>query len=303
MRKMVKKFSVGLLLLVLIFSLVGCTQSDKQVVVASKPHTEQYILAEMISQLIEAHTDIKVVRNLGIGGGTSNIHPAMLKGEIDIYPEYTGTGWLFMLKRELINDPNELYKAVKEEYQKEYNITWLDLYGFNDTYALAVKKTLAEELNLETYSDLAGKSNQLTFGAEYDFYEREDGFPGLVNTYGFDFKDTKELDIGLKYQAIATDQVDVINAFSTDGLLQKHDLKVLVDEKNFFPAYHAATLVRNETLEKYPELKEVLNKLSGKISEEEMTQLNYYVENDKKDPKDVAKEFLEGKGLLGYGNN
>jgi len=295
---MIKKISFGVLVLLLIFSLIGCTQGEKKVVVASKPHSEQYILAEMISLLIETNTDIKVERKLGIGGGTSNIHPALLEGEIDIYPEYTGTGWLFVLKEELINDPDELYQAVKAKYQEEFNVTWLDLYGFNDTYALAVKKSLADELDLETYSDLAEKSNQLTFGAEYDFYEREDGFPGLVDEYGFNFKNTKEMDIGLKYEAIASDQVDVINAFSTDGLLKKHDLKVLKDEKNFFPAYHAATLIRNETLEKYPELKEVLNQLSGIISDEEMTQLNYYVENDNKDPKDVAKEFLQSKGLL-----
>lgn len=296
---MIKKIGIMILMLSLVLSLSGCkSDEDKTVVVASKPHSEQYILAEMISQLIEAETDIKVEKKLGIGGGTANIHPALLAGDIDIYPEYTGTGWLFVLKEDLINDPNELYESVKNKYQEEYNVSWLDLYGFNNTYALAIDRTLAEELNINTYSDLAKVSDKLTFGAEYDFYEREDGYPGLVETYGFNFKDTVELDIGLKYEAIGSDQVDVINAFSTDGLLKKYDLKVLVDDKNYFPSYHATTLVRNETLEKYPELEEVLNKLANQISDDEMVQLNYYVENDNRDPEVVAREFLQSKGLI-----
>lgn len=295
---MLKKIFVSALGLILIMFLASCGNKEKKVVVASKPMTEQYILAEMITSLVEADTDIKVEKKLGIGGGTSNIHPAMEKGEIDIYPEYTGTGWLFVLKKDLINDPNKLYEEVKKEYSTKYGIKWLGLYGFNDTYALAIKKSLADKLDINTYSDLARASNTLKFGAEYDFYEREDGYKGLQSEYGFNFKEKKELDIGLKYEAINSDNVDVINAFSTDALLKKYELKVLKDDKNFFPSYFAATLVREETLKKYPELEAVLNKLEGKISDDEMTQMNYKVENEKKDPEDVAKEFLKNKGLL-----
>lgn len=295
---MFKKILIMLISLSILISLFGCSNNNNKVIIASKPHSEQYILAEMITQLIEANTDIKVEQKLGIGGGTSNIHPAMIKGEIDIYPEYTGTGWLFVLKEELINDPNLLYEKVKNNYLEEYDIEWLDLYGFNNTYALAVKKSVAEEYNLETYSDLAKVSEKLTFGAEYDFYEREDGMPGLFKLYGLKFKDNKEIDIGLKYDAIGSDEVDIINVFSTDGLLKKYDLKVLKDDKNFFPAYQASTLIRKQTLEKYPELEEILNKLSNQISDEEMIQLNYLVEKENKDPKDVANEFLKKKGLL-----
>lgn len=276
----------------------GCDKDEKKVVIASKPVTEQYILAEMLTLLIEEHTDIKVEKKLGIGGGTSNIHPAMLKGEIDIYPEYTGTGWLFVLKEELIANPDELYEAVKARYEEEFGILWLDIYGFNDTYALAVKNEIAKKYDLKTYEDLAKVSNQLTFGAEYDFFEREDGYNGLRDTYGLKFKDTKEIDIGLKYEAIGSNQVDVINAFSTDGLLKEYDLKVLEDNKNFFPPYQAATLVRAETLEKYPELRAVLDKLAGKISEDEMILLNFYVDKEKQDPKEVARDFLKEKGLI-----
>lgn len=293
-----KKIFASALALIMIISLVGCGSKTKKVVVASKPMTEQYILAEMITALIESNTDIKVEKKLGIGGGTSNIQPAMLKGEIDIYPEYTGTGWLFVLKKDLIKDPAKLYEEVKKEYSAKYAIKWLGLYGFNDTYALAIKKSVADKLNINTYSDLASKSDSLKFGAEPDFYEREDGYKGLQKEYGFKFKEKREMDIGLKYEAINSDNVDVINAFSTDALLKKYDLKVIKDEKNFFPSYFATTLIREETLKKYPELEKVLNKLEGKINDEEMTQMNYLVEKEKKDPKDVAMEFLKSKGLL-----
>ena len=294
-----KKVLGVMVVFVIILGIVGCSKEEEKLVIATKPHTEQYILGEIISQLITAHTDIKVdLIEGGIAGGTANIHPAMLKGEIDIYPEYTGTGWLAVLKKDLINDPVELYSQVKKEYEEEFGIIWMDLYGFNNTYAISMKEELAKELGIESITDLASKSEGLIFGANYDFYEREDGYNGLSDVYGFSFKDNVEVDIGLKYEAIKADEVNVINAFSTDALLKKYNLRVLADDKNYFPSYYAATLVRKEVLEKYPELEEVLNMIAGQISDEEMTSMNYEVENDKKDPKDVAKSFLERKGLL-----
>ena len=187
-----KKIVACTLAFVIGISIVGCGGKTKKVVVASKPMTEQYILAEMITVLIESNTDIKVEKKLGIGGGTSNIQPAMIKGEIDIYPEYTGTGWLFVLKKDLIKDPNKLYEAVKKEYSSKYAIKWLGLYGFNDTYALAIEKSVAQKLNINTYSDLASKSNSLKLGSEPDFYEREDGYKGLQKEYSFNFKEKKK---------------------------------------------------------------------------------------------------------------
>lgn len=294
---MLKKMIAFTLIFLLMFSIIGCNKEEKKVVIASKPMTEQYVIAEMLKLLIEANSDIAVELKLGIGGGTSNIQPAMEKGEIDIYPEYTGTGWMFVLKEELINNSEELYKSVKKAYEEQYGIKWTGLYGFNDTYGLAIKKELADKLNIKTYSDLALKSDSLTLGAEYDFYEREDGYPGLSEIYGFRFDNKTELDIGLKYQAISTDQVDVINVFSTDGRLKEKGLVVLQDDKNFFPPYFAATLVREETLKEYPELEKILEMMTGLISNEDMIEMNYLVEIDKKDPKEVAREFLEKKGL------
>ncbi len=290
---------IGLALIsVLVLLAAGCQNQEKKVVIASKPMAESYIIAEMMGQLIEANSDIKVEYKMGIGGGTSNIQPAMEAGEIDIYPEYTGTGWLFVLKNELVTDPQALYEGVKSQYQEKYNFAWLDRYGFNDTYALAIDKSKADGMGINSFSDLAAQSNNLILGAEYDFYEREDGYPGLVTAYGFNFKETKELDIGLKYKAIGEGQVDVINNFSTDGLLAEYDLKVLKDDKGFFPAYEAAPVIRQDTLDKYPELEAILNQLAGQISDQEMQQLNYYVEKENRDAGEVAAEFLKAKGLL-----
>lgn len=294
---MKKIYSIILLIMLVTLSL-GCNKDEKKVVIASKPMTEQFIIVEMLTALIEENSDIKVEQKMGIGGGTANIHPGMVNGEIDIYPEYSGTGWLFVLKEELINSPEALFKGVKEKYTSEYNIKWFEPYGFNNTFALAMDKDLANEMNIESYSDLAEKSNDLIFGAEYDFYEREDGLPGLKNTYSFNFNDEIEMDIGLKYEAIKNKKVDVINAFSTDGLLLEYNLTVLRDDKYFFPSYQGATLVRKETLEKYPELEDIINKLEGAISDEEMIYLNYQVDKENKDPKEVARSFLVEKGLL-----
>lgn len=294
MKRLLSVVLIGLLILLA----SGCQTTEKKVVIASKPMAESYIIAEMMGQLIEANSDIKVEYKLGIGGGTSNIQPAMEAGEIDMYPEYTGTGWLFVLKNDLVTDPAELYAGVKKEYQEKYQFKWLDLYGFNDTYALAMDKAKADAMGINTFSELAAQSSNLVLGSEYDFYEREDGYPGLVKAYGFNFKETKELDIGLKYKAIGEGKVDVINNFSTDGLLAEYDLKVLKDDKNFFPAYQAATVIRQQTLDKYPELEGILNKLAGQISDQEMQQMNYDVEKENRDAGDVATEFLKAKGLL-----
>jgi len=293
-----KKILVFLFIFFTSMTTLGCNNNQDTIVIASKPMTEQYIIVEMLTILIEDNTDLQVDQRLGIGGGTSNIHPGMVSGSIDMYPEYTGTGWLFVLEEDLITDPDQLYQSVKSQYETQFDIIWTDRYGFNNTYGLAMKESLAESLDITTYSDLANHSEDLVFGAEYDFYEREDGYPGLVETYGFDFQSTSELDIGLKYQAIDSDSVDVINIFSTDGRLEEFGLRVLEDDLNFFPSYQAATLVRQDILETYPELEDIINMLAGQISNQEMTQMNYLVDIENEDPKDVARNFLEEKGLI-----
>ena len=272
--------------------------SGKEIVVASKPTAEQYILGEIISQMVESNSDIHVIRKFGIGGGTSNIHPALLKGEIDVYPEYTGTAWLFVLKASPINNPDSLYSALKKAYAEKFNLNWVCRLGFNNTYTLAMPESRAQKEHISTFSDLAAKSNQFSFGAEFDFFEREDGFTGLNKVYPFNFKNKVELDVNLKFQALENKTVDVINAFSTDSRIRQMNLRVLKDNKSFFPAYQAGIVIRNETLQKYPELSGILERLEGQIDDFTMLHLNYEVEIEKKSPNEVAQTFLKSHGLI-----
>lgn len=274
---------------------VGCGKSEQTINMATKPMTEQYIIGCMMKELIEQYTDVSVNVTTGVGGGTSNIQPAMEKGEFDFYAEYTGTAWNAVLKKDTLYEEN-----MFEQLQKGYdamNMTWTGMIGFNNTYGIAVTKEIADKYHLKTYSDIAAVSNELTFGAEYDFFEREDGYQALCDTYGLHFKDTKDMDIGLKYDAINQKQIDVMNIFTTDGQLAVSDVVVLEDDKGLYPSYVCGFVVRNEILEKYPELQNVFDKVEGLITDEEMAELNYKVEGEGKEPETVAKEYLEEKGL------
>lgn len=288
---------VGMLLM-LALVLSGCgAKTEKTVAIGSKPMTEQFVLGEMMALLLEDQ-GFKVKRDFGIAGGTSNLHPALLAGQIDMYPEYSGTGWMFVLKEDLISDPRAMYDALADRYLEEFEVVWLAPFGFNNTYTLAVKAEDAARLDLKTFSDLAEQSELFTLGAEYDFFERDDGFDALVDVYGFNFQGTKEMDLALKYQAMSSGQVNVINAFSTDGLLKKYNLAILEDDRFFFPSYHCAPIVRQDILQKYPELAGTLEKLSGQITDEVMIELNYQVDELKQEPRAVALSFLQEKSLL-----
>lgn len=251
----------------------------------------------MLTELIEQDTDLKVNMTTGVGGGTSNIHPAIVKGEFDLYPEYTGTSWEAVLKKEASYDESK-FDELQKEYKEKYNLEYVNLYGFNNTYGLAVNKDIAEKYNLKTYSDLAAVSNNLIFGAEYDFFEREDGYKELQKVYNVDFKKKIDMDIGLKYQAMKDKKIDVMVIFTTDGQLAISDVVVLEDDKKMYPSYRAGTVVRSEILSKYPELKAVLEKLNNILDDKTMADLNYQVESEGKKPEDVAREYLQEKGLL-----
>ena len=273
------------------------SKKDKTINIATKPMTEGYILGQMLTELIEQDTDLKVNMTTGVGGGTSNIHPAIVKGEFDLYPEYTGTSWEAVLKKEGSYDESK-FDELQKEYKEKYNLEYVNLYGFNNTYGLAVNKDIAEKYNLKTYSDLAAVSNNLIFGAEYDFFEREDGYKELQKVYNVDFKKKIDMDIGLKYQAMKDKKIDVMVIFTTDGQLAISDVVVLEDDKKMYPSYRAGTVVRSEILSKYPELKVVLEKLNNILDDKTMADLNYQVESEGKKPEDVAREYLQEKGLL-----
>ena len=273
------------------------SKKDKTINIATKPMTEGYILGQMLTELIEQDTDLKVNITNGVGGGTSNIHPAIVKGEFDLYPEYTGTSWEAVLKKEDSYDESK-FDELQKEYKEKYNLEYVNLYGFNNTYGLAVNKDIAEKYNLKTYSDLAKVSNNLIFGAEYDFFEREDGYKELQKVYNIDFKKKIDMDIGLKYQAMKDKKIDVMVIFTTDGQLAVSDVIVLEDDKKMYPSYRAGTVVRSEILSEYPELKPVLEKLNNILDDKTMADLNYQVESEGKKPEDVAREYLQEKGLL-----
>ena len=273
------------------------SKKDKTINIATKPMTEGYILGQMLTELIEQDTDLKVNITNGVGGGTSNIHPAIVKGEFDLYPEYTGTSWEAVLKKEDSYDESK-FDELQKEYKEKYNLEYVNLYGFNNTYGLAVNKDIAEKYNLKTYSDLVKVSNNLIFGAEYDFFEREDGYKELQKVYNIDFKKKIDMDIGLKYQAMKDKKIDVMVIFTTDGQLAVSDVIVLEDDKKMYPSYRAGTVVRSEILSEYPELKPVLEKLNNILDDKTMADLNYQVESKGKKPEDVAREYLQEKGLL-----
>ena len=302
-RKRVKyKINPKLIILGLFIVIFGAyfslnSKKNKTINIATKPMTEGYILGQMLTELIEQDTDLKVNITNGVGGGTSNIHPAIVKGEFDLYPEYTGTSWEAVLKKEASYDESK-FDELQKEYKEKYNLEYVNLYGFNNTYGLAVNKDIAEKYNLKTYSDLAKVSNNLIFGAEYDFFEREDGYKELQKIYNMDFKKKIDMDIGLKYQAMKDKKIDVMVIFTTDGQLAISDVVVLEDDKKMYPSYRAGTVIRSEILSEYPELKPVLEKLNNILDDKTMADLNYQVESEGKKPEDVAREYLQEKGLL-----
>lgn len=277
--------------------LIGCSSSNT-VTVGSKDFSENIVLGEIFAQLIEAKTDLKVIRKLNMGGTFVNFE-AIKNGQIDLYPEYTGTALTAQLKMDVITDADETYRTVSEEFDKQFNIKWLKPLGFNNTYTLAVTNEIFETYRIETFSDLAAISENLVFGAEHEFFDRQDGFDGLVKTYGMKFKgEPKKMNVSLKYQAMGSGDIDVTDAFATDGQIKQYNLKVLKDDKNFFPPYYAAPIIRKEVLEKYPELEQILNSLEGLIDDETMMEMNYKIDVDNQDIKKVAEDFLREKGLI-----
>ena len=270
---------------------------DDVVNIATKPMTEQYILGEMLNTLIEHDTDLSVELTQGVGGGTSNIEPGMEKGDFDLYPEYTGTGWNAVLKHEGTYDES-MFDTMRQEYESQLGLTWVGMYGFNNTYGLAVSKDVAERYDLRTYSDLAEVAGGLALGAEPDFYDRQDGYLGLQAAYGMDFGSTRDMDISLKYQALFENKVDAIVVSTTDGKVADDRLVVLEDDQHFYPSYLCGNVVRQDTLEKHPELRDELLKLQGAITDTDMARMNNAVETQGQEPKAVADAFLAEKGLM-----
>ena len=301
---MKKKILALTLALISILSLSACGKSPAAnagpVKIATKPMTEQYSLGEMLGLIIEdAGYEVEITK--GIGGGTNNIHPAMEKGEFDLYPEYTSSGWVMVLDHSAVGvDDTEMLDSLKSEYQEKFGMTWVSLYGFNNTFTIAVREDVAQQYNLKTTSDLAAVAGELNFGGNPDYIERADGFPLLAETYGLEFKSVNDIDIGLKYQALQNGDIDVTNAFTTDAQLGNQSVRLvtLEDDKHLQVNYFCSTVVRQDALEKYPGLEDALMKLDGLLTDSEMAHLNYLVEVEGADEKEVAQNFLVEKGVL-----
>ena len=296
MKKYMKNRLLALFIGLVLLS--GCESRKDTIHIATKPMSEQFILGEMLALLIEENSDLHVKITKGVGGGTSNIHPAMVKGDFDLYPEYTGTGWVGVLKKDSLLPPGQLFSELQKEYSREYGLKWVAPYGFNNAYSLAVSNEMAKKYNLKTFSDLALYPDLFTFGAEYDFYEINDGYADLCAYYNLKFKKNLDMDIGLKYEAMKSGKIDVINIFTTDGQLSHANLTTLKDDKHFFPSYYCATIVREETLKEHPELERILEKMNGILTDQEMADMNYKVDVEHRTEREVAVEFLKKKGLL-----
>ena len=267
--------------------------------IATKPMTEQFILGEMLKLVIEDTTDYSVELTKGIGGGTNNIMPAMESGDFDLYPEYTSSGYIMVLKHDSdgISD-EDMWKQLQKEYKDKYDMSWIGQYGFNNTYALIIREEAAKKYNLTKTSQLADVSDELVFGGHSDYIERKDGFHLLCDTYGLKFKDVKDIDIGLKYEALKKGDIDVSNGFTTDAQLSNDNVRVLEDDKHLQVNYFCSNVVRNDTLKSHPRLEEAIMKLDNSITDKEMASLNYKVEVEGKEDVQVAKDYLTEKGII-----
>jgi len=305
MKKNSKISNLLALILVFILVLTACapgannTQSKGTIKIGSKDFTEQFIVAEIYAQALE-NAGFKVERKLNLGG-TPIAQTAIVNGEIDLYPEYTSTGLLTVLKKDPIQNPDEIYQTVKKGYEEQFKLTWLQPSPFNNTQALATTQAISDQYGLKTFSDLAKQAPNLILGGPAEFIEREDGIKGLQKAYGgFEFKEIKQLGTGsLRYQALLDGEIDVVVAFGTDGAIGGYHLVLLKDDKVFYPIYNIAPVVRMDTLKKYPQIADVLNNLAPLLTDSVMSELNWQVDGpNKKEPAAVAKQFLKDNGIL-----
>ncbi|MDQ6930496.1 MAG: glycine/betaine ABC transporter substrate-binding protein [Candidatus Eremiobacteraeota bacterium] len=274
------------------FLLPHCSGSNADAVrVGSKNFTEEFIVAELYAQTLEA-AGIKVERKLNLGSAQIAM-AALQHGDIDLYPEYTGTGLIDILHKAPMRDANALYAAVKKQYASEYRLTWLRPSPMNDSQGLATTKAIAQKHNIRTLSQLSALAAQLRLAAVPEFLDRADGLPGLQKFYGgFKFKDVKTYDAGLKYRALLQGSADVAQAFTTDAQIAANNLIVFIDDRNFWPAYHVAPVVRDEALKKFPKLQAALDALAPRITDDAIRSMNEQVDGQHKEPADVAKAFL-----------
>jgi osmoprotectant transport system substrate-binding protein len=270
---------------------------ESRIVIGSKNFTEQLVLGELIAQQIENKTGLPVERRFYLAGSYI-CHQAILGGRIDIYPEYTGTALTAILKQNPEGNREQVFNRVKNEYATRFDLAVGPPFGFNDTFAIEIRGEDARRLDLKTISQAARYTPQWRAGFGYEFMERPDGYQGLAATYGLHFAGPPRImDLGLLTRALKDKQVDLIAGNTTDGLIPALDLFVLEDDRHYFPPYEAVPIIRQQVLARHPEVKQALDALAGKISDDDMRQLNYAVDGQKRDVKEVVQEFLKRKRL------
>jgi osmoprotectant transport system substrate-binding protein len=292
-----KKWIVIGLVACLSMALVACGSDNKKesITVGSKNFTENILLAHMMADIIENNTELKVVRKVNLGG--SNVAwKALLNNDIQLYPDYTGTVVTNYYQEETGTSEETLVRT--KELLKKDELVFTNEMGFNNTYTLAVTQETAEKYKLATFSDLAKVSKDLVLGSEFEFLDRPDGYPGLSKEYGMTFKEAKGMDHGIMYRSVVDKNVDVIDAFATDGQIKVNNLVILEDDRSFFPPYDAGPLVRQDVLTKYPEVAEALNKLQDVLDETTMQELNSKVDAEGLKEETVSLDFLKEKGLI-----
>ena len=287
-----------ILLVVMLFAAVvtaGCSQQDNLVRIGHKNYTEQRLTGQMLSVLIEAKTDYttEVIEF----GGTMICFEALKRDEIDVYPEFTGTAYGAILEQTDILGQQETYDYVKNAFEEQYGITWLDELGWNNTYILSVTAETAEKLGISTVSELVPYASDMIMGCDNEFLGRTDGLPGFKETYGIDFKQELPMDQGLTYAALRGGDIDVNVSFSTDGRIEKFNLVNLKDDKNFFPPYYVAPILKQDYVDANPAVVEALRLLKEKFTDEDMQKYNLMVDEGG-DARDVATQALKDKGLI-----
>jgi len=283
---------------ILCLALAACGPArEERIVVGSKNFTEQVVLAELVAQHLEARTGLPVERRFYLAGSYI-CHQAVLAGRLDLYVEYTGTALTAILKQPPRGSPAEVLARVRRAYAGRFELEVTEPLGFNNTFALVVRGEDARRLNLRTLSDLARHAPEWRAGFGYEFMERPDGYAGLAKTYNLKFAaPPRIMDLGLLYRALLEKQVDVVAGNSTDGLIAALGLAVLADDRNYFPPYEAVPVVRRETLARHPAVRAALAELAGKISDDEMRRLNYAVDGERRDVKEVVRDFRRRQGL------
>lgn len=302
LKKFVKngKWTFFTIVMLSVLLLVSACGGGKQNVVriGTQTYTEVKVLAEMYKALIEAQTDLKVQITPDLASSPVVIQ-ALNGNELDMATLYTGEVFNNYFDVDVSYDRREVYEAARDGFAEHYGLVWLEPFGFENTYGFALRKDMAEQGGYETVTDLEQDAPELRLGVDTTWLERTDiGYPVFIDHYGFEFGATFPMEISLVYEAAANEEVDVVLAYTTDARIKAFDLVTLADDKQFFPPYDAAAVVKSDLLDRHPELRGIIEVLSGNITEEEMVSLNYEVDVNEVSPKEAALNFLKNKGLL-----